>query len=60
MMSALGVLRWPPSEFWASTMFEYSVAVKGYLAAKGVKTEGGMTREEFLDLKAADEKRRKA
>ncbi len=33
-------------------MYEYTAAMKGYLMAKGVKAGSGMSRNEFLELKA--------
>lgn len=60
MTSALGLLRWTPDTFWRATVYEYSAAMKGYLASKGVKTDAGMSREEFLSLRAQDEKGKKA
>lgn len=55
MSSALGLLAWTPSVFWGATCYEYSAAMRGYFAKNGVDTEGNMTRDEFLALKAQDE-----
>ncbi|MHC2315147.1 hypothetical protein ACVIHC_002193 [Bradyrhizobium diazoefficiens] len=55
LASALGVLGWSPDTFWKATSYEYTAAMKGHLLAKGVNLEGGMTRNEFLALKAKDE-----
>lgn len=52
MSSALGLLGWTPDGFWRATVYEYSAAMRGYYASKGVDTEGGVTRNEFLALKA--------
>lgn len=38
-------------------MYEYTAAMKGHLASQGVDFKGGMTREEFLTLKAQDEQK---
>lgn len=58
MSSALGILRWSPSEFWDSSYFPYSCGMKGYLASKGVKVDNDtITRDEFLDLVAAEKER---
>jgi hypothetical protein len=57
MSSALGVLKWQPSEFWGASFYEFNAGMNGYLASKGIKVDSkGMTREEYLDLK--DEARR--
>lgn len=60
MASALGVLNWSPDVFWKATVYEYTVAMKGYMAVNGITTTPQMTRNDFLDLKAqisANEKR---
>lgn len=59
MSSALGVLKWPPNVFWASTIYEYTSAMKGHLLSKGVKIIDPMTRSEFLKIKREDEARTK-
>ena len=56
----MGVLHWSPETTWAATFFEFTLAMKAHLASKGVKAEDGMTRDEFLSLKAQDEQGRKA
>lgn len=57
MRSALGVLNWSPREFWAASLYEYSVAVEGYMHSKGVKIQRKMTKERFEQLKRLDEQR---
>jgi hypothetical protein len=59
MCSALGVLKWPPPVFWNATFFDYTAAMKGHLISQGADSEPGMSREEFLTLKAEDEARTK-
>lgn len=54
MTSALGLLRWTPSEFWGATMYEYTTAMKGYFVSKGVKLDGGTSRDEFLEMKGKE------
>jgi hypothetical protein len=57
MASSMGVLRWSPDTFWSATFYEFTAAMKGYLAAKGVKgDDSAMDRNDFLDMK--DEARR--
>lgn len=57
MSCALGILKWSPCVFWASSMYEYTAAMKGHLVSKGVKLKSeGMTRGEFLTMKARIEK----
>lgn len=52
MSSALGVLHWTPDTFWGASYYEYTCAMAGYLASKGVKNQNErMTRDEFLNLK---------
>ncbi len=61
MASAMGVLGWSPDVFWKSTVYEYTVAMKGYAAVHGVNTTPVMSRNDFLELKEAEltnEKRR--
>jgi hypothetical protein len=55
LSSALGILGWAPEVFWAATSYEYTAAMKGFAAKNGADTEGKMTRDEFLALKAKDE-----
>ncbi len=52
MASSLGVLRWPPEVFWKATMYEYTSGMKGYLLAKGAKTDTPVSRDEYLEMKA--------
>jgi hypothetical protein len=53
MQSALGVLKWTPQVFWQSTFYEYTAAMLGHLQSQGIKVhDEGMTRDEYLDLKA--------
>ena len=59
MGSALGVLKWPPAQFWQATFYEYTAAMKGHLVSQGVDLTPPMTRDEFLTLKAEDEARLK-
>jgi hypothetical protein len=33
----MGVLGWPPSEFWAATMFDLAPALEGYAEKNGAK-----------------------
>lgn len=57
MSSSMGILRWSPAEFWAASFFEYSCAMKGYLASKGVKSDNEpYTRNEFLEDVAREKK----
>lgn len=51
MASAMGILRWSPRDFWSATFYDYTAAMQGYMQSKGIKTEGGVTRNEFLELK---------
>jgi hypothetical protein len=59
MTSALGILKWTPTQFWGASMYEYTAAMKGHLVSQGVDMTPGMSREEFLTLKAQDEARTK-
>ncbi|WP_407122748.1 phage tail assembly chaperone [Bradyrhizobium sp. STM 3561] len=47
-------MRWSPSEFWASTLTEFMVAVEFWCDANGVKKSDGETlsRERLEELKA--------
>lgn len=52
MSSGMGVLGWTPEDFWNASYFEYTCAMAGHLASKGVKNQNeAMTRDEFLNLK---------
>lgn len=55
LSSALGILGWTPETFWRATSYEYTAAMKGHMMAQGTDLDGGMTRNEFLALKAKDE-----
>jgi len=35
----MGILRWPPSEFWAATPLDLTAAIEGYLESRGVDVE---------------------
>ncbi len=59
MSSALGILKWPPNVFWNATLYEYTAAMKGHFASQGMNTEPGVSREEFLTMKAEDDARTK-
>lgn len=59
LTSALGILKWPPNVFWGSTVYEYTSGMKGHLQSLGVKMEDPMTRNEFLDMKDEDAKRKR-
>ena len=49
---ALGPLRWQPSEFWRSNVWELSYAWEGYARSKGINLDGDfMTRAELDELK---------
>lgn len=56
MSSAMGILGWTPAVFWGATCYEYTAAMRGHFAANGVDTEGNMSRDEFLDVKAKHKK----
>jgi hypothetical protein len=56
MASGLGILKWTPADFWQATFYEYTAAMKGHLVSQGADPEPPMSRDEFLSLKAEDEK----
>lgn len=56
MQVGMGVLGWPPSEFWGATMFDLCAAVEGYLEKNGAETAGD---EAGLDMHDLAELRRK-
>ena len=35
----MGVLRWPPSEFWQATPIDLTVAMLGYFESRGVNVD---------------------
>ncbi len=35
----MGILRWPPSEFWTATPIDLTVAIQGYLESHGVDVD---------------------
>lgn len=59
MASAMGILKWPSNVFWSSTMYEYTAAMKGHLLSQGVNVVEPMTRDEFLEMKDEDDKRKR-
>lgn len=41
---------WTPETFWAASYYEYSCAMNGYLASKGIKGDNNpVSRDEYLD-----------
>ena len=59
MVTALGVLKWTPEQYWRATFYEYTAAMKGHLISQGVDLTPPITREEFLTMKAEDDQRNK-
>lgn len=59
MSSALGVLKWSPETLRNATFYEYTAAMKGHLISLGADMTPPMSRDEFLNMKAADEARSK-
>jgi len=47
----LGVLHWPPKDFWRATMCELMAANKGYLRATKPPEKDPMNRTEYEALK---------
>jgi hypothetical protein len=45
-----GVLRWPPAEFWQSTLAEIAAAVDGYIEAHSADDDV-MTRDDLEAMK---------
>lgn len=49
MPAAMGTLRWPPETFWRATMMDFTSALKGYLASKGIDVRPGVTAADFQE-----------
>lgn len=47
MQAGLGVLGWPPSEFWSTTLREFNAALRGYNRSQG---HPEVTVEELEDI----------
>jgi hypothetical protein len=49
---AFGSLRWQPSEFWRSNVWELTYAWEGFARSKGISLEENiMTRDKLEELK---------
>lgn len=53
MGTAFSVLRWTPSEFWSSNIWEYCLACNGYIRKKSGKKIGRMT---WADVERLEER----
>ena len=49
----LGVLRWPPSEFWKASVWDVAEAYEGYPLANGIKTnpKSALTGDDVTELR---------
>ena len=47
---AMGVLHWPPSEFWNASICDVKMAMDGYMKANGFN-RNSMTAQDVSDLK---------
>ena len=64
MEFALGVLHWPPDQFWRATFYELSCAYIGHCRANGMgkwaRREDGWTRAEIEEQSERDRRMRES
>lgn len=57
MELGLGVLRWPPEQFWNATTHELYAALDGYAESRSAKRDAPMTHADLAALEEWDRNR---